>query len=57
MIAVKSNVRHGWMAVNSGVGLLASHNRSLTHFPSSLGWASRCLVIDCFLLCVCLFIG
>ena len=28
-------------------GELASHKRSLTHRPSSQGWASRCPVIDC----------
>ena len=30
-------------------GELASHKRSLTHHPSSQGWASRCPVLQCYL--------
>jgi len=29
-------------------GELASHKRSLTHHPSSQGWASTCLVLSVF---------
>ena len=41
------------------LGELASHKRSLTHCQSSQGWASRCSVIDGFLLCLfaCLLVG
>ena len=41
-------------------GELASHKRSSTHHPSSQGWASRCLVLCCWLvfwLFTCLFCG
>ena len=36
------NPRHVW-------GELASHKRSLTHCPSSQGWASRCPLLYTFL--------
>ena len=39
-----------WLGHLDVWGELASRKRSLTHHPSSQGWASRCLVIVC--LCV-----
>ena len=33
-------------------GELASHKRSLTHRPSSQGWAFRCPVIVCLFICL-----
>ena len=35
---------------------LASHKRSSTHRPSSQGWASRCLVLCCWLVSGCLLV-
>ena len=32
--------------------VLAGHKRSLTHRPSSQGWAFRCPVIDCLFVCL-----
>ena len=36
-----------WLGHLDVLGELATHKRSLTHHPSSQGWASRCPVIDC----------
>ena len=38
----KLEVHAGIMAIKHVWGELASHKRSLTHRPSSQGWASRC---------------
>ena len=43
-----------WLGHLDVWGELAGHQRSLTHRPSSQGWAFRCLVFAC--LFVCLFV-
>ena len=41
-----------WLGHLDVWGELAGHQRSLTHRPSSQGWAFRCLVFACLFVCL-----